>query len=207
MASVVPALTPSFVEMVERYLGRTPVVVGAPGVRIGMSIRTEAPVQVGADRIVSALAARELYGKPVIVIDFGTATTFDVVSPEGDFLGGAIAPGVQIAADALSEKTAKLPRIDLALPRRAIGRNTVASMQAGVLYGYAGLVEELVRRITEELGQSAVVVATGGFASLIVPLVHSVDALHHHLTLEGLRMVYELNGERVCTKVERGEEG
>jgi type III pantothenate kinase len=197
LASVVPSLTPSFVEMVQRYLDRNPVVVGAPGVRIGMSILTEVPPQVGADRIVSALAARELYGKPAIVVDFGTATTLNAISPEGDFLGGAIAPGVQIAADALSDRTAKLPRIDLALPERAIGRNTVTSMQAGVLYGHVGLVEELVRRMTAELGQEATVVATGGFAPLIAPLAHSIDVLHQHLTLEGLRMVYELNGERI----------
>ena len=192
LSSVVPPLIPIFVKLGERYLGTTPLVVGA-GIRTGVRIRYDNPQEVGADRVVNALAARQLYGTPAIVVDFGTATTFDCVSAEGDYLGGAIAPGIGISVEALFRYTAKLPRIELALPPRAIGTNTVASMQSGVLYGYVGLVEGLVSRLKRELGGQARVIATGGLAGVIAGQTPVIEVVNPDLTLEGLRLVYEMN--------------
>jgi type III pantothenate kinase len=192
IASVVPPLTPVFQELCQRYLARVPLVVGT-GIKTGVRIRTDNPREVGADRVVNALAAHRLYGGPVIVIDFGTATTFDAVSKEGDYLGGAIAPGIDIAAEALYRRTAKLPRIELVPPPRAIGTNTVHAMQSGLVLGYVGLVEGLVGRLRLELGEGTRVVATGGLATAIAKETRLIEAVNPQLTLEGLRMIWELN--------------
>ncbi len=192
ISCVVPPLLPTFEEMCRKYMGIVPLVVG-PGIKTGVRICTDNPREVGADRVVNALAAYRLYGAPAIVIDFGTATTFDVVSRDGDYLGGAISPGVTIAAEALFQRTAKLPRIELIAPKGAIGRNTVHSMQSGVIYGYVGLVEGLVKRIREELGEKARVIATGGLANVIAKETSVIEVVDVNLTLEGLRLIYEMN--------------
>lgn len=196
LSSVVPPLTPVFSEVCERTFGVTPLQVG-PGIRTGMPVRTDNPKEVGADRIVNSIAAFEQLGGPLVVVDFGTATTFDAVDEAGCYRGGAIAPGVGVALDALITRTAKLPRVEVARPPEAIGRNTVASIQSGVFYGYVGLVEGLVARIRAELAPDAPdsvhVMATGGLANLIAAeseVITSVDPL---LTLTGLRILYERN--------------
>ena len=192
VACVVPPLLPVLEEVSLRFFGFRPLVVG-PGVRTGLPILADNPREVGADRIVNAVAGIARYGCPLIVVDFGTATTFDAISREGQYLGGAIAPGISISLEALFEHAAKLPRVELTRPERAIGRNTVASMQSGILFGYVGLVKEMVSRIREELGGDPQVVATGGGAELIAKetdFIHRVDPL---LTLEGLRLIYERN--------------
>ena len=191
IASVVPPLTGIFEEIANRYFGQTPMVVG-PRVRTGVQIRYDNPQEVGADRIVNAVATYRRYGGPACIVDFGTATTFDAISTEGDYLGGAIAPGIGIAAEALFQRTAKLPRIDLARPPTVIGKNTIHSMQSGMLFGYVGLVEGLVARFRSELGPHTKVIATGGLASLIAAetdVVHTVDPW---LTLEGLRLIWHM---------------
>jgi type III pantothenate kinase len=191
IASVVPPLTGIFEKLSGRYFDQTPMVIG-PRVRTGVQIRYDNPQEVGADRIVNAVATYRRYGGPACVVDFGTATTFDAISTEGDYLGGAIAPGIGIAADALFQRTAKLPRIDLVRPPTVIGKNTVQSMQSGMLFGYVGLVEGLVARFRSELGPDMRVIATGGLASLIAAetdVVHTVDPW---LTLEGLRLIWEM---------------
>jgi type III pantothenate kinase len=192
MASVVPPLTPIFVQACEDYVGQSPLVVDA-GVRTGVRIRYDNPREVGADRVVDAAAVRSLYGAPACVVDFGTATTFDAISAEGDYLGGAIAPGITIAAQALFERTAKLPRVELTRPPSVIGRNTPHSMQAGLLYGYVGLVEGMVARFREELGPTMKVIATGGLATLIAAETDVVDVVDPWLTLAGLRLIWDLN--------------
>ncbi len=192
IASVVPPLTPVFQQVCRDYLGQDALVVGA-GVKTGVRICYENPQEVGADRIVDAAAVRALYGTPACVVDFGTATTFDAVSAEGDYLGGAIAPGITIAAQALFERTAKLPRIELKRPPSAIGRNTVHSMQSGLLFGYVGLVEGMVARFKAELGPQTRVVATGGLAELVACETGVIDVVDPWLTLHGLRIIYELN--------------
>jgi type III pantothenate kinase len=192
IASVVPPLTPVFQQVCRDYLGQDALVVGA-GVKTGVRICYENPQEVGADRIVDAAAVRALYGTPACVVDFGTATTFDAVSAEGDYLGGAIAPGITIAAQALFERTAKLPRIELKRPPSAIGRNTVHSMQSGLLFGYVGLVEGMVARFKAELGPQTRVVATGGLAELVARETGVIDVVDPWLTLHGLRIIYELN--------------
>jgi type III pantothenate kinase len=192
IASVVPPLEPIFEELSQRYLGIPPLVVG-PGVKTGVRICTDNPREVGADRVANAAAAHHLYGGPLIVIDFGTATTLDAVSKEGDYLGGAIAPGIGIAAEALFERASKLPRIELVSPEHAIGKNTVVSMQSGVIFGYVGLIESLVTRIRKELGGKVRVVATGGFATAIAKETKVVDVVDPHLTLIGLRLIHEMN--------------
>lgn len=195
ISSVVPPLTPALEEMARRYLRVEPLVVG-PGIDTGMEIRYDNPREVGADRIVNAVAAFSLYGGPCIVVDMGTATTFDVVSARGEYLGGAIAPGIGISAEALFERAARLPRIELVRPRAAIGKNTVASMQAGIVLGFAGMIDHLVTRIKEELGGDARVVATGGLAELVAQEARTVEVVNPLLTLEGLRLVYERNRPR-----------
>lgn len=192
VASVVPPLTTTFEEMVQRYLGFAPLVVG-PGIRTGIRILYEDPRGVGADRIVNVLAAYRLYGGPAVIIDLGTATTFDAISKDGGYLGGAISPGIGLAAEALFQHTAKLPRVELVTPRTAIGRNTPAAMQSGLIFGYVGLVEGLVSRFRRELGGSARVIATGGLAPLIARETSVIEVVNPDLTLYGLRLVYELN--------------
>jgi type III pantothenate kinase len=191
IASVVPPLTGIFEKIANRYFDQAPMVVGSR-VRTGVQIRYDNPQEVGADRIVNAVATYRRYGGPACVVDFGTATTFDAISTEGDYLGGAIAPGIGIAAEALFQRTAKLPRIDLVRPPTVIGKNTVHSMQSGMLFGYVGLVEGLVARFLSELGPDTKVIATGGLAPLIASetdVVHTVDPW---LTLEGLRLIWHM---------------
>lgn len=194
ISSVVPPLTPVFQGLVQD-LFRTRALVVGPGLKTGMPILYESPLEVGADRIVASLAAFERHGGPAIVLDFGTATTFDVVSAKGEYLGGAIAPGIQISAEALYLKTAKLPRIEIRKPARAIGKTTVASMQSGLYFGYIGLVGTIIAEIGRELGPGPKpkVVATGGFAVQIAPELPVIDAVEPDLVLEGLRIVYERN--------------
>ncbi|RJQ08222.1 MAG: type III pantothenate kinase [Bacillota bacterium] len=192
ISSVVPPLTPVLERMAEKYLKGTPLVVG-PGIKTGMNILYEDPKEVGADRIVNGVAAYAKYGGPIIVVDFGTATTFDAISAEGAYLGGAIAPGIGISTEALFEHAAKLSRIELARPKSVIGRTTVASMQSGIIFGFAGQVDELVRRMRRELGGQCRTVATGGFAELISKETSTLEVVDPFLTLDGLRLVYLRN--------------
>jgi len=192
LASVVPPVTGAFEELCRRYFGQEPLVVGA-GIRTGVRIRYDNPREVGADRVVNAAAVHKLHGGPACVVDFGTATTFDAISEEGDYVGGAIAPGVIVSAEALFQRTAKLPRIDLVPPGRAIGTNTMQSMQSGVLYGYVGLVEGMISRFRKELGPGMKVVATGGLASLIADQSAELSIVDPWLTLKGLRIIWDLN--------------
>ena len=195
VASVVPTLTDTMVGLVRVAFGREALVVG-PGIKTGMSILYENPREVGADRIVNAVAGYEWAKGAVIVVDFGTATTFDCVTPKGEYLGGVITPGVQISAEALFSRAARLHRVELALPPRVVGRNPVHSMQSGIVYGYAGLVEGLVMRLRKELGYPCRVVATGGLARLIVPQTDAVEHIDDDLTLTGLRLIFERNEHR-----------
>lgn len=192
MASVVPTITQTLTTMLKEQFNSRLLVVG-PGVKTGMPIRFDNPREVGADRIVNGVAVYELYGGPAIVVDFGTATTFDVISAEGEYVGGAIAPGIGIATDALFARAAKLPRVELVRPPQVIGKNTVACMQAGIMYGFIGQVEGIVNRMKAELGGKALVVATGGLAGLIAHEAQCIDKVDPLLTLEGLRIVYERN--------------
>lgn len=192
IASVVPPLTSVFEQVCRDYLGQMPLVVDA-GVRTGVRIRYDNPRDVGADRVVDAAAVFALHGAPACVVDFGTGTTFDAVSAEGDYLGGAIAPGIGIAAHALFERTAKLPRVELTRPPSAIGRNTTHAIQSGLLFGYVGLVEGMVTRFKAELGPETKVIATGGLAEIIALETDVIDVVDPWLTLHGLRIVYELN--------------
>jgi type III pantothenate kinase len=193
ISSVVPPLTPIFQTLSQNLFKVKALVVG-PGLRTGMPILYESPLEVGADRVVASLAAYEKYGGPCIIVDFGTATTFDAVTARGEYLGGAIAPGIQISAEALSLRTAKLPRVEIKVPKKAIGRTTVASMQSGLYFGYVGLVSNIIAEIKKELeGEKIKVIATGGFASQIAPEVSAIDACEPNLVLEGLRMIYEKN--------------
>jgi type III pantothenate kinase len=192
LASVVPSLTDTMAELVRRAFSREPLVVG-PGIRTGMSILYENPREVGADRIVNAVAAYEWAKSGVIVVDFGTATTFDCVTPKGEYLGGVITPGVQISAEALFARAARLSRVEIALPPKVVGRNPVHSMQSGIVYGYAGLVDGLCARLKKELGYPCRVVATGGLAKLIAPQTEAIEVVDNDLTLTGLRILYERN--------------
>jgi type III pantothenate kinase len=192
LASVVPPLTPVLVTLSRQYLGHDPFVV-EPGVRTGMPILYEPPGDVGADRIVNGVAAFAAFGGPVIVVDFGTATTFDVVTKKGEYLGGVICPGIGISADALFQRAARLPRVDIRNPGKVIGRSTVGSMQAGLYFGYASMVEGLIARIRAELGEPARVVATGGLAESMAGDIPSIEAVDPALTLTGLRLIWERN--------------
>jgi type III pantothenate kinase len=192
VASVVPSLTEPMVELARRGFGHEAMVVG-PGIRTGMAILYENPREVGADRIVNAVAAFERVKGGVIVVDFGTATTFDCVTPKGEYLGGVIAPGIQISADALFARAARLPRVEIAKPPKVVGRNTVNSMQSGIVYGYVGLVDGLVERLRQELDYPCEVLATGGLASRIASLSKTIAAVDDDLTLRGLRILYERN--------------
>lgn len=192
LASVVPPLTSKIVQACIQYLDREPLVVDA-GVKTGVRVRYEDPKAVGADRIADAAAVQRLYGGPACVVDFGTATTFDGISTEGDYLGGAIAPGIGIAAEALFLRTAKLPRVDLQRPPNAIGRNTVHAMQSGLLFGYVALVEGMVDRFRMELGEDMKVIATGGLGEIIAAETTTIQVVAPWLTLEGLRIIWNLN--------------
>jgi len=192
LCSVVPPLIATFEELFQRYFHISPLVVGA-GVKTGVCIRMDNPREVGADRIVNAAAAHHLYGGPIIITDLGTATTFDVVSKEGDYLGGAIAPGITTAAEALSIRTAMLPQVELVHPKQVIGTSTIAAIQSGLIFGYVGLVEGMVARIQQELREKTKVVATGGYAELIAKETKVIDVVNPNLTLIGLRLIYLMN--------------
>lgn len=192
LCSVVPPLISTFEELFKRYFNIEPLVVGA-GVKTGVSIRMDNPREVGADRIADAAAAHHLYGGPVIIIDLGTATTFGIISKEGDYIGGIIATGIATAAEALFTRTAQLPRVELAPPKHIIGTNTVAAIQSGIIYGYASLVEGMLARIQKELGVKAKVVATGGYAGLIAKETKAINVVNPDLTLIGLRLISEMN--------------
>ncbi|PYQ18122.1 MAG: type III pantothenate kinase [Acidobacteria bacterium] len=192
LASVVPPLTPVLVALSKQYLNLEPLVV-EPGVRTGMPILYEPPGDVGADRIVNGVAAFAAYGGPVIVVDFGTATTLDVVTRKGEYLGGVICPGVGISADALFQRAARLPRVDVRHPGKVIGRSTVGSIQSGMYFGYAAMVEGLIVRLRAELGEPARVVATGGLAETLAGEIPSIEAVDPVLTLTGLRLIWERN--------------
>jgi type III pantothenate kinase len=192
VSSVVPQLGREFEQMCARYLGRSSLTVG-PGLRTGMPIRVDNPYEVGADRLANAVAAYERVRDACVVVDFGTGINFDCVSAEGEYLGGAIAPGVEISMQALTERTAKLPQIDVAEPAAAIGRNTQAAIQSGAVYGFAGLIDGIARRLEAELGQGTAFIATGGLAAAIVPFCDTIDEVDDLLTLTGLRLIYERN--------------
>jgi type III pantothenate kinase len=192
ICSVVPPLVTTFEELCQRYLGISPLVVGS-GIKTGVHIRMENPKEVGPDRVVNAAAGYRLYGGPLIVIDFGTATTFDTVSQEGDYLGGAIAPGIKVSAEGLFHSTARLPQVELTRPKRVIGKNTISAIQSGIFFGYVGLVEGLVARLKQELGGEARVIATGGSAELIAAETDVIEEIDPNLTLEGLYLIHKLN--------------
>lgn len=193
LASVVPPLNTTFVQACREYLGQDPLVVDA-GVKTGLSVRYEDPKHaLGADRVADAVAVNQLYGTPACVVDFGTATTFDAVSRDGEYLGGAIAPGIDTAAEALFTRTAKLPRVELVRPPGVIGRNTVNAIQSGLVFGYVGLVEGMVARFTRELGEDTQVIGTGGLLDLIAAETTVFQHLAPWLTLDGLRLIWEMN--------------
>lgn len=192
ISSVVPPLTPVIQTACEKFFAVKPLVVG-PGIKTGIPILYENPAEVGSDRIVAACAAYEKYGGPCLVVDFGTATTFDAISAAGEYLGGAIAPGIQISAEALYLRTAKLPRIEVRKPKSAIGRTTVSSMQSGLYFGYIGLVSNIIAEISRELRAKPKVVATGGLAELIAGDIPAIEFQEPNLVLEGLRIIYEKN--------------
>lgn len=193
ISSVVPPIMYSLEHAVRKYLKLEPIVVG-PGVKTGINIKYENPKEVGSDRIVNAVAGFELYGGPLIIVDFGTATKFEAISKKGEYLGGAICPGVKIAADALFQKASKLPRIELVRPESVIGRNTVTNLQSGIIFGQIGQVDYIVTRMKKEMMEkSCKVVATGGLARLIAGESETIDEINGTLTLEGLRIIYERN--------------
>ena len=193
MSSVVPQVNFTIEHMCRNYFGMEPMKI-EPGVKTGINIKYENPRELGSDRIANAVAAYELYGGPCITIDFGTATSFGAISAKGEFLGGAICPGLKLAADALTEKTAKLPRFELVKPEGVIGRNTVANMQAGIVYGYIGQIKYLVNRMKKEMGVDGIqVIATGGLAVLVAGESHVIDVMDGLLTLKGLCLIYKKN--------------
>ena len=194
ISCVVPPLLTTFNELFKRYFDITPLAVG-PGVKTGIRIRMDNPREVGSDRIANAAGAHSLYKGPVIVVGLGTATAFDTVSKEGDYLGGAVAPGLTIAAEALYTRTSALPRVELIRPKRAIGTNTIAAMQSGIIFGYAGLIDGIVTRIQKELGEKATVVATGGYASIIAKEAKVIDKVNPDLTLIGIKVIHDMNRE------------
>lgn len=193
ISSVVPPLMYTLEHMTRKYFNREPLIVG-PGIKTGMNIKMDNPKEVGADRIVNAVAGFELYGGPLIIVDFGTATTYCAISKAGEYLGGAISPGIRISVDALYEKTAKLPRVELIKPESVICKNTIEGIQSGVIYGYIGQVDYIVRRMKKELGADNVkVIATGGLSKLIASESETIDVVNGLLTLEGLRIIYDRN--------------
>jgi type III pantothenate kinase len=192
LSSVVPEVKEAMVELAGQMV-QGPLVVVGPGVRTGMAINIDNPREVGADRVVNAVAALHKYGAPAVSIDFGTSTNFDVVDREGAYIGGAIAPGLRVSEQALISATAALRRVETRVPRAAIGKNTVEAMQSGLLFGHAGMVDGIVERLVAEVGGSPAVVATGGLAPTIVPLCRTVSTVDDRLTLDGLRLIYEMN--------------
>ncbi|MHC2993926.1 MAG: type III pantothenate kinase [Candidatus Atribacteria bacterium] len=192
ISCVIPPVSWILKKMSIDYFKVSALIVG-PGIKTGICIKTDNPKEVGADRIVNAIAAYKIYGGPVIIVDFGTATTFCAVDRDGIYLGGAIAPGLEISAEALFEKTAKLPKIELTKPKHSIGSNTITAMQSGMFFGYLGLINELIRRFKRELGEDSLVVATGGQAELMGNESKLIDKINPLLTLEGLHMIYEMN--------------
>ncbi|NLT20539.1 MAG: type III pantothenate kinase [Syntrophomonadaceae bacterium] len=192
ISSVVPSLMMELEMMSETYFHCKPLVVG-PGIKTGLAIKYENPREVGADRVVNAVGAYNKYGAPLIIIDFGTATTFCVINERGEYLGGAIAPGIRLSTEALVSRAAKLPRVELIRPKSIIGRNTVASMQSGVIFGFVGQVEGIVNRIKQEIGCNPQVIATGGLAETVAGETDVIDLVDEFLTLDGLRLIYEIN--------------
>jgi type III pantothenate kinase len=192
ISCVVPPLITTFNELFKKYFNIVPLTI-APGVKTGVRIRYDNPRELGGDRMSNAAGALSLYKPPIIVVAMGTATAFDTISKEGDYLGGAVAPGLSIAAEALYTRTAALPRVELIRPKKAIGPNTVAAMQSGIIFGYAGLIDGVVARIQEELGDKATVVATGGNAGIIAKETKSIQKVNPNLTLVGIKVIHDLN--------------
>ena len=197
LCSTVPSVLHEMREMFQRYYGDVPALIIEPGVRTGVSVRMDNPKEVGSDRIMNTVAAVHLYGGPAVVVDFGTSTNFDAVSAQGDFVGGALAPGIEISVDALSRRAAQLLKVELARPQRVIGKNTVEALQSGIIFGFAGQVEGIAERMRNELVPgdpgSVTVIATGGLAPLVLDEISVIDAHEPWLTLIGLRLVYERN--------------
>ena len=193
VSSVVPPLGTQYEQLAERYLNAGECLLVGPGIKTGMAIRIDNPYEVGADRLVNAVAAYERFGEACVVVDFGTGINFDAVSAEGEYLGGAIAPGVEISLTALTERGARIPRIDLAEPATAIGKSTRGAIQSGVVYGFAGLIDGVARRIEAELGEGSPFIATGGLAAAIAPFCETIDEVDEMLTLTGLRLIHERN--------------
>lgn len=193
ISSVAPPAMYSLEHAIEKYLNKESIIVG-PGIKTGMNIKYDNPKEVGADRIVNAVAAFDIYGGPIIIVDFGTATTFCAVSKNGDYLGGLICPGIKISMDALFEKAAKLPRVELIKPNTVIGKNTVSSMQSGVIHGFVGQVDYIVKKMKEEIDdKNTKVIATGGLSRLIASESSEIERIEPLLTLEGLRIIYKIN--------------
>jgi type III pantothenate kinase len=192
VSSTVPRLEPEWTAMAARYLGHEMLVVG-PGIKTGMAIRYDNPREIGADRLVNAVALRERFSGAAVCVDFGTATTFDVLSAEGDYLGGSLMTGIEVSLEALSERGARLPKIELAPPRSVIGKNTIDAIRSGVVFGYAGAIDAILRRLYDELGERASAIATGGLSSLVVPYTEEISQTDDLLTLTGLRLLHERN--------------
>ena len=196
VSCVVPPILPALENLSKKYFNTSPVIVG-PGIKTGMPILYENPREVGADRIVNAVAGYEKYGGPLIIVDFGTATTFDAVSQKGEYMGGVIAPGIVISMEALFERAAKLPKVELVKPETVIGRNTISSMQSGAMYGYAGLVDRIVEEMKMEIGEKTFVAATGGLAEMVAAEAKTIKEVNPFLTLDGLRIIFEKNTRKL----------